>query len=136
MPRDRATNQLVLNNDFAPTFAQLGRTRAPGFVDGRSFAPLLEGSQPQDWRSALLVEAKASPGRPAYEGVRTGNHLYVEYSTGERELYDMREDPYQLDNRYDTAAPTLIASLESRLEALRDCARAECRDAEDAPPGP
>jgi hypothetical protein len=147
----------VLNNDLAPTFADLADTDPPSFVDGRSLVPLLDGDPPSEegWRSAFLVEAagelgvtavpplsgdrlpkewwnepRESWGRPEFEAVRTGDHLYVEYGTGERELYDLRRDPHQLHNRYDAADPALLRRLEEKLAALRDCSGTDCRAAE------
>jgi N-acetylglucosamine-6-sulfatase len=59
-----------------------------------------------------------------------GKYLYVEYATGERELYDLSLDPYQLKNAYKTADPALVSQLKSRLGLLRNCARVDCRTAE------
>jgi arylsulfatase A-like enzyme len=161
VPEDRKLEHLVLNNDLAPTFAELGGAEAPDFVDGRSLAALLgeDPPSPKEWRSAFLVEAatelggaEADPtvddgspelplsgdpsperrwGRPGLEALRTGGTLYVEYGTGERELYDLEEDPSQLDNRYETADQDLVQRAQRRLEALRGCAGATCRAAED-----
>jgi arylsulfatase A-like enzyme len=40
-------DQLVINIDFAPTFADWADTGVPGFVDGRSsLAPLLQQGPP------------------------------------------------------------------------------------------
>lgn len=92
-------HEMVLNNDFAPTFAGLAGASTPSFVDGRSFMPLLMGSSPSpsDWRTAFLEEGHASKtGRPAFKAVRTTDHLWVEYADGERELYDLEDDPYEL----------------------------------------
>ena len=66
--------------------------------------------------------------------MRTGNGLYVEYATGERELYDLGEDPYQLDNRYGRTDPESLRRLEGRLAALRGCSGSGCRAAEEGPP--
>jgi arylsulfatase A-like enzyme len=71
---------------------------------------------------------------PPYRAVRTRRYLYVEYATGERELYDLRKDPYELHNLHESANPVLISKLAARLDALRDCAGEGCRAAEDAPP--
>jgi hypothetical protein len=60
--------------------------------------------------------------------------VYVKYASGDRELYDLSIDPYELQNLYETADPTLDAQLESRLEALSDCAGQTCRTAEDVQP--
>ena len=162
VPEGKRLPHMVLNNDLAPTFADLAGADPPGFVDGRSLEPLLKDDPPpeEDWRSAFLVEAAtelgptAVPplsgdplpenwrrvpreywGRPELEAVRTESRLYVEYGDGGRELYDLREDPHQLDNLYETADPGLLRTLQRRLAALLDCSGAGCRTAEEGPGG-
>lgn len=133
VPEGRAVEQISLNNDLAPTFADFAGVKPSSFVDGRSLEPLLEeGEPPKDWRSAFLVEAGPDEftGRPELEAVRTGGHLYVEYENGERELYDLEKDPHQLDNAYENADPDLLRRLEERLEELRGCEGRSCRIAE------
>src|SRR5215216_346174 len=65
VPEGRKLEHLVLNNDFAPTFADLAGAKTPSFVDGRSLVPLLtdDPPSPNNWRQAFLVEAAASEGR-------------------------------------------------------------------------
>ncbi len=152
VPAGSETEKLTINTDFAPTFADLAGVEFPS--DGRSFAPLLRGEGPA-WRSSILIErlntgqsgeeeandegkgkgkgkGKADRGAPPYEAIRTGTHKYIEYENGERELYDLEADPYELDNVYESADPTLVEDLEARLEALRGCSEDGCREAEDA----
>ena len=180
VPEGRTLDHLVLNNDFAPTFAELAGAEAPEFVDGRSLAPLLTDDPPakEVWRRAFLVEAvaeavdlpetvdveagelvplltgdtqpaedqrRASPldeaplknaGRPGLQAVRTEDRIYVEYETGESELYDLKKDPYELDNTYEDAGLDDLWRLEGWLGALRGCAGEECRAAEDGYQGP
>ncbi len=57
----------------------------------------------------------------------------MEYENGERELYDLEADPYELDNVYESADPSLVEDLKARLDTLRSCAGDECREAEDGP---
>jgi arylsulfatase A-like enzyme len=173
VPEGKTLPHLALNNDLAPTFADLESAPVPPFVDGRSLKPLLEEDPPppQKWRSAFLVEALAefagapTPpfveerllkplltgdplpenwrsaflqkaesrkawGRPGLEAIRTQRHLYVEYDTGERELYDLEKDPYQLENVYEEVDPDLLRHLKERLGALRGCAGGDCRAVE------
>lgn len=48
-------------------------------------------------------------------------------------LLDALADTGRLENAYQEADPVLIGKLESRLDALEDCAGQGCRDAEDGP---
>ena len=122
--------ELALNTDFAPTFAGLAGVEF--LADGRSLLLLLRGEEPSARRSAVLLEGFVGRGPRVYAAVRTESYKYVEYGNGEEELYDLSADPYELENIYDSADPTLIEDLETRLEALRDCSGDECREAEDA----
>jgi arylsulfatase A-like enzyme len=79
---------------------------------------------------AFLVEgAEALP----YRGLRSANYLYVEYPTDEVELYDLRNDPFQLENIATTADAALLAELASRVRALQACSGSGCRSLEDEP---
>jgi N-acetylglucosamine-6-sulfatase len=133
VPEGAIRSEMVLNTDVAPTLARLAQTAPATGVDGRSFAPLLRGEEPP-WRDAVLLEGWRTPGNPtpAYEAVRTPDRLYVEYETGERELYDLRADPYELNNLAGRSPEE--AGLSARLEDLRGCAGVSCRVAEDAGP--
>jgi N-acetylglucosamine-6-sulfatase len=131
------SQELVLNTDLAPTFAELARAQVPEFVDGRSFAPLLR-EEPVRWRTAALLENRRSPQlhRPAYAGILTKNTTYVEYENGERELYDLSSDRHQLTNLLFQPTPEAEAravSLSARLQDLRMCAGQGCQEAEDSP---
>jgi arylsulfatase A-like enzyme len=66
------------------------------------------------------------------KALRTNNYLYVEYKTGEHELYDLRKDPYELHNMYASTSLELKQRLEAQLDALRQCSAEECRMAEDS----
>jgi hypothetical protein len=137
VPANTIRKQLVINNDFAPTMADLADAQIPAFVDGRSFAPLLSSSPPSSWREAFLEEGwlqdTAEPGVPkvpTHQGIHTQDHMLVEYDTGERELYDLIQDPYQLQSKGRTENESLYSALETRLYNLRNCSGAACRTAE------
>lgn len=122
-------DHFALNIDWGPTFAELAGVTAPGTVDGRSLAPLLRRDAPRadSWRQDFLVEIY----RPTGEEVRvlrTRTHTYVEYSSGARELYDLRIDPHQLANSFSGTDRSVVARLSARLKALATCAGASCRE--------
>ena len=66
-------------------------------------------------------------GLPEYAALRTDRYTYVEYVTGERQLYDLRTDPDQLHNVVTTADPKLVQDLARQLSALRQCKGGGCR---------
>ena len=74
-------------------------------------------------RKNFLIEHLSTgpndPGGPSYCGVRSDRYKYVEYSTGESELYDLRADPAELTSRHDDPAmqPT-VSRLKSRMLEL------------------
>lgn len=146
--------KLALNTDLAPTFADLVGVEFP--ADGRSLTPILRGEEPSVWRSAILLEklekpksgeeesgkGKGKKGKgkdkgkaanpPDYQAIRTGTHKYVEYDNGERELYDLQNDPYELESLHESADPSLLEDLKAKLDVLKSCSEEGCREAEDA----
>jgi len=93
---------------------------------------LLKPSPPARWRTAFLAEAAPHEriGRPAYRAVRTENYLYVSYANGEKELYNLDRDPYELKSFYPEADDALKDRLRGRLSSLASCAGSECLAAE------
>jgi arylsulfatase A-like enzyme len=132
VPEGQKIEEFALNNDFAPTFADLAGMKPSPMHDGSSLAPLLGETPPENWRSAFLVEEaeKEVARRPELTAIRTKNSIYIEYVNGEREFYDLERDPFQLENKYETADPDVLRRMENRLEELRNCEGEDCRIAE------
>jgi arylsulfatase A-like enzyme len=127
----RRDPSLALNIDLAPTFAAIAQAaEAPATMDGRSLLRLLTGKEAQrGWRSDFLVElySREEAGIPEYAALRTTEQLYVEYATGERELYDLAKDPNQLESLHKRAEPALLERLSARLAELKSCKGESCR---------
>lgn len=70
---------------------------------------------------------------PYFRGVRLQTMSYVEYNTGEVELYDLKADPSELNNLAPKADPKLLAQLAQRVKDLATCKATACRSVEDAP---
>lgn len=78
-----------------------------GPLDGR-FAPW--GSRPEAWTGRGWM-------------IRSTTHKLVEYDNGEAELYDLAEDPGELENRHGSASQARAqADLAQRLARWRDAA--------------
>jgi N-acetylglucosamine-6-sulfatase len=64
-----------------------------------------------------------------YEGIRLGPYKYIEWPDGEKELYDLNKDPYELNNK--ARDPNLFpirAFLHSQLIRLETCVGRTCQE--------
>ncbi|MGZ6316701.1 MAG: sulfatase-like hydrolase/transferase [Anaerolineales bacterium] len=124
----RTDEHFVLNIDIAPTLAALAGAKIPGKVNGVSILRLLTDPA-TTWRDHFLFEhfqEAASPDEglttaiPTFSGVRSADWKYVEYETGERELYDLRADPYEMHNLAGLPGhEQIIATLKQELQELK-----------------
>lgn len=139
-------DRFVINNDLAPTIAELAGA-TPGIVmDGRSFIPLLDDPS-APWRSRFLVTSlrpnfltknfeipSFSALRTSSEDIGAPNRLFVLWQDGldSIEFYDLTNDPYQVESAHDD--PFYEAErqlLDISRSALLLCSGAACRDLED-----
>jgi N-acetylglucosamine-6-sulfatase len=121
----RRVSQPVLNIDLAPTFLELAGAPVPDAMDGRSLVPFLRGGTPDRWRTDYLVEHFSAG---VSNSIRTPEYLYTDLESDEREIYDMRRDPFQLDSLFRTADKALMGQLSARATALSHCRGASCRE--------
>ena len=136
----RRNGDFALNIDLASTIAQLAGVRPGLRQDGRSLVPLLEDQHPP-WRRSFVVEYLGPGGSGSdyvapFEGIRTVRYLYVQYGRfhlsprgpmvpypkGSEELYDLRTDPYELNNlaalpQYQALRRSLAAQLQQLLKS-------------------
>ena len=117
-------NQMVLNVDLAPTILDFAGVPVPEHMHGKSLRPQLEGRRPMGWRHSIYyayyensrqlkgLEQKdlndqglqyfTSHRVGPHRGVRTRQYKLIEYySEGDYwELFDLEEDPDELENLY------------------------------------
>ena len=135
---DATRKHMVLNQDLAPTFAEIAGADTPPFVDGRSFLPVLDASPPptSDWRDAFLANSPATTATgwlkqmPNNLAVRTPQYEYIDYARGKDELYDMTRDPHQAHSIHADPPAGVLAEMRARLAGLRNCAAEACTAAE------
>jgi arylsulfatase A-like enzyme len=123
--------QMALNVDLAPTMLELAGVKVPESMQGRSLVPLLKGESPDNWRKDWLYEYFEYPDaervRP-HRGVRTERYKLIHYHKlpqypkfpEEFELYDLQNDPGELDNLYGRPGyDSLTRLLMGRISELR-----------------
>jgi arylsulfatase A-like enzyme len=159
------TGELAANIDVAPTLLELAGVEATKSIDGRSLVPYLGDPELRSRRPILFesfvetndVEsngaishsgarnrsARRGDGASAsllappkdYAGIRLGPYKYIAWPTGEKELYNINEDPNELNSLH--RVPNLFPIrnfLHRQMKRLTDCVGRGCREA--TPPLP
>ena len=119
------SEEMVLNLDMAPTLLDIAGLPAPIEMQGKSMLPLAEGKPDIPWRKDWLYEYYEYPGfenvRPC-RGVRTERYKLIHFfiEPQEFELYDLENDPEEMNNLYGRPESEEIARrLKQRLAELR-----------------
>jgi N-acetylglucosamine-6-sulfatase len=127
-PAGATAAQPVSNIDLTPTIVALTGARSRRVMDGRPLLPLaLDPGQGTD-RTLLIEGVGTGRSKPSFQAVRVPGWFYAEYATGDRELYDLKKDPFELRSRH--AAPAFAPvrnDLARRLARLRSCSGNACR---------
>ncbi len=129
-PSGREVSHLTSNVDLARTILRAARVKAGRTQDGIDLRRLTEGKSKK--RKAILIEATRPlfvlPGFPypwdvPYHGVRTDRFKYVKWSFGSEELYDLANDPYEMENLASdptwSATRARLLSLANRLKSCK-----------------
>jgi N-acetylglucosamine-6-sulfatase len=119
---------MVSHIDLPPTLLDLAGAQWSD-LDGRSLRRVLanEGRRPAGWRDEVFVEDLKS----GWKMLRTPKYAYVEWSDGEKELYNMHTDPHQLRSLHaEKVKADLISKLSSRLSQMKSCSGSSCRKLE------
>ncbi|MDQ3697942.1 MAG: sulfatase-like hydrolase/transferase [Gemmatimonadota bacterium] len=116
----RTDDHLVSLIDLAPTIAEWAGATPTIPVNGMSLVPLLNNPA-ASWRTEVLTEfLGATNTANSFSAVRTAQYLYAEYWNGDRELYDLQADPFQLTNVVtDPAYAATVTTMQNLLAALK-----------------
>ena len=152
------TDQLASTVDIAPTILELARTKADKSIDGESLYPFAHNPELRNSRPLLFesfvqtddveqnggagsnpegvsygrtsTDAGASVVAPPknYYGIRLGQYKYIEWPEGEKELYDLEKDPFELNNKIrDKNFFPIRGFLHRELARLQECVGFRCR---------
>ena len=120
-------DHLVQNLDYAETFLDLAGAVIPDDMQGRSLVPLLRGQPPADWRDSIYYHYYGFPAVhqvARHYGIRTDRHKLIRYpQVGKVQLFDVRDDPWEIRNLADDPAQApLVERLTRRLKELQKMA--------------
>ncbi|WP_430812243.1 MULTISPECIES: sulfatase family protein [unclassified Carboxylicivirga] len=127
--------ELISNVDFAPTLLDFAGIEVPEEMQGRSFKPLLEGQAIHNWPTAVYYRYWMHRSTtPAHYGIRTNDYKLIFYyalnldannyghpdSTPGWELYDLRNDPLEMNNVYHQPEyQDVITELKKQLSQMK-----------------
>lgn len=149
---DSESDELVGNVDVAPTVLELAGVTPTKSIDGRSMVPFLHDPELRTDRPFLFesfVEtADVEPNSPEraaartsgasasilappkdYAGIRLGSFKYIAWPSGEKELYELARDPYELNNVVKTPNYFPIRNfLHREMLRLQECVGRRCQE--------
>ena len=118
-------NELIQNLDFAPTFLDYAGVKIPGDIQGESFRKIV-GGEASRWRDAIYYTYYEFPSVhmvKRHYGIRTNRYklIHFYYDVDEWELYDLENDPAEMDNVYeDEQYKSVREEMHVRLAELRE----------------
>lgn len=99
-PGGQVEDSFTTLTDLTPTFLELAGLDAPPQYQGRSLLPLLAGQRPVDWPAEVVAEFHGHHFPYPQRMIRTQQYKLIVNPADENELYDLRNDPHELQNRY------------------------------------
>lgn len=126
MPKQELGTKVVLQQarsiDIAPTLLQLAGLSVPESIQGRSLLHLIFDTDPAAVAAALPSYAECFYpqfhfGWSRLLSLRNGEYKFID--TPRPELYDLKKDPHELDNIYDSHKD-VAASMKSQLQAIEN----------------
>ena len=114
IPASTVDANLRSSIDITTTLVRLtGATTTGHPLDGKP----LDGPA----RTELLYEGAD------WSALRTNSYVYIRYDAGYQQLYDMLNDPWQLQSLHaDPAYAGTLAEMAARLDAVQDCVGSAC----------
>jgi N-acetylglucosamine-6-sulfatase len=128
-PKRRTVKGVTSNVDLAPTILDIANARATLPADGLSLLPVSRKPSMLNGRAVLLQTFTNPRNVPPYRSVRTQRYRYDTDDSGEESLWDLKRDPWELQNvAGDPRYARVKAILARQVEKLRNCKGATCRN--------
>jgi len=115
---------MIQNIDYGPTFLDIAGIMIPESMQGKSVKPILEGNLPDDWRTSIYYHYYDHGGHKVgrHDGVRNHQYKLINFYTDDTwELYDLMNDPIEINNIYVNPEYKLIGEkMKKELFRLRE----------------
>jgi arylsulfatase A-like enzyme len=120
IPAGQKCDKFICNIDYAPTFLDLAGTSFSNPIDGQSFLPLCTEKNVK-WRKDLFIETHGHFTPILGRLILYDRYKYI-YNEGYMdELYDLKEDPYELNNLINVDDfKNIIDDMKKRLKKWRE----------------
>ncbi len=123
-PKGKVIDELVINQDLAPTYLDLAGLPKQSGMHGASIKDLASGKKPNNWRTSFLAIYRKELGdTPTCHGIRTQNAKLIVFPNRPEwtEVFDLKNDPYELNNlpADGPLAKALQAELDTQMKAVQ-----------------
>ena len=124
IPAGSQVNELIQNLDYAPTFLDYANVKIPEDMQGESFRKIVS-NETEEWRDAIYYTYYEYPSVhmvKRHYGIRTDRYklIHFYYDIDEWELFDLKNDPNEMNNIYDDPKYSEIKEqMHKKLSELR-----------------
>lgn len=109
--KGQSVDELISIMDLAPTILEITNSKPLNKCAGKSLVPFLKGNPPSPFRDALYLINNGVEVYFSQRTVRTKEFKFVYNAVSIDELYDLKNDPYEMNN---------VASNEKYKDVLRE----------------
>ncbi|KAI8319258.1 alkaline phosphatase-like protein, partial [Martensiomyces pterosporus] len=134
IPRGQSRTNPGTHSHFPATILDLAKIKRPSNLDATSlFDPKhTESFNVEFWSNQSTEDGKFEQhSNNAYKALRLisqqHNLYYSVWCTHEHEYYDMKEDPYQMVNKYNTTDVNVLNRLDALVSVLYNCKAEVCK---------
>ena len=128
------TQQVVNMVDWFPTLCGLAGLRVPRSIEGQDRSEILRNNVGVEQGAAFIMNFSKwfdwFENGAEWRGVRTNTHTYARWLDGREQLYDLQEDPFQMNNLAgrDLSVQTSLQELLAHTQSLRNDELVPCKD--------
>ena len=121
-------SHLLAHIDLCPTILELAGAQIPDIVSAKSFSPLLfnpDNFAQSSWQDGIMIENWSK--KPNFQSLVVGSYvayrmhheIFVSWANGQYEYYDLIEDPFQLNNRYEDLPTSEVQEFKRKIRRFR-----------------